>query len=117
MVFREQFKLKTIPSYSLLNTKRRKDVECKCSDRKINFVNNTFNYLWFIFQKIFVLSLILGICAAATIKNVDEIKAPVAVAEEKDLKTAETSFRQFGHGGYGGFPGGFGGESQKIKII
>lgn len=81
-------------------------------------------------QKLFISTIVLGVCAAATVTDVEKIKLPNS-DEGQDLKTAESTNRQFGHGGlffflnlffelffrfkiifsgYGGYPSGFGGK-------
>lgn len=47
----------------------------------------------------FVLCVILSICAAATITNVEKIEVPQNNDAAQDLNTAESAQRQFGHGG------------------
>lgn len=51
-----------------------------------------------ILQKILILSVVIGMCVAATVvaPKLDEVKKEAVV---EDLQTAETNARQFGHGG------------------
>ncbi|XP_031618338.1 glycine-rich cell wall structural protein-like isoform X2 [Contarinia nasturtii] len=71
-------------------------------------------------SKILIMSIVVGVCLAATVpvEKVEEKPVPAAAAVDEaaaiatgeDLKTDETNGRQFG-GGYGGvyYPGSFGG--------
>lgn len=52
----------------------------------------------FSLQKLFILTIVLGFCAAATVTDVEKIKIPQS-DEGQDLKAVESTNRQFGHGG------------------